>query len=423
MLEISTGQSTLITSEEKTAAPNWLSDNDLLWLKSGDKGVTQLIVGNVGEIGKSYVAGIVPAPVSDVQIKVVDQEKISIAVVAKARPNGTLYNPEEEPKKLSSGMLYDSLMVRHWDKYVTPNRNAIWHGILERADIKGRYKLRGLTNILKGSRLESPIPPFGSLDNFDLGSQGIGFVAKDPDLNPATNTKSNFYFVTIENDSYATTYSEPTKVELGEFEGASTAPAFSPDGKGVAFLQMKQNGYESDKNRVIFASDYARTDAAFELLKSDDGKGLWDRSPGSISWSNDGKTLYMTAEDRGKVKLYSLPVPTNPRDMTELPTPLTDKGYVSDVQPLGADSSRLFLSSSNLIDNSVYAILDPADSAGFKVVSSNSRNGSFFGLSENQISDIWFEGSKEGTRVHAWVMKPSNFSSDKLYPLAYLIHG
>ena len=308
VLDIATGRSTLITNDEKTSEPNWLGEgNDLLWLKLGEKGTTQVVVGSVDEVGKSYIAGVVPGPISDVKLKILDQDRVAIAVTGKARPNGDLYNPEEETKKYATGMLYDSLMVRHWDKYITPNRNAIWHGILVRAkphitESKGRYSLGDLTNVLKGSRLESPIPPWGGQDNFDLSATGVGFVAKDPNLNPATNTKSNFYLVTIGDSPHGQTYSEPKRIELSGLEGASTAPAFSPSGNRVAFFQMKANGYESDKNRIIVAPDLTKLSNTLELLESDDSKGLWDRSPVSVSWSNDERALYLVAEENGLTK-------------------------------------------------------------------------------------------------------------------------
>lgn len=429
MLDISNGQSRLITNEEKTSAPLWVGKgNEILWLKSGAKGVTQLVVGDADEVGKSYVAGVVEAAISDIKVKVVDDDHTVIAAVVKAKPDGSMYNPENTPKKISSGMLYDNLMVRHWDQYVTPNKNSIWHGVLQKAkpritEPKGRYSLGNLTNVLKGSRLESPIPPFGGADDFDIGVHGIGFVAKDPDLNPALNTLSNFYFVAIEDLSGSPKYSKPVKYALDGLEGASNAPSLSADGNAVAFLQMKQNGYESDKNRVLVCPDLTKSRATIELMKNYQGTGLWGRSPGSVNWGSDGKVLFLTAEEEGRVKLFKLDLPTNLIDMTNLPQALTEKGSISTVQSLGDNSSHLFLSSSNLLDNSVYSILDPESSAEAKVVSSNSHNGASFGLSQDQVSDIWFDGAGENTKVHAWVIKPSNFSKDKTYPLAYLIHG
>ena len=427
VLDISSGTQSLITNAEGTSEPSWLGgDNELLWLKSGEKGHTQFVVGRADEVGKSYIAGLVPAPVSDLKLKVLDEDRVAIVFSAKAKTDGSLYNEEDEPKKLSTGSLYESLMVRHWDHYVKPQRNALWHGILQRqkphiTENLGRYSLGKLTNIMKGSGLESPIPPFGGKDHFDISVNGVGFVAKDPELNPALNTKCNFYFVPIDISTEGPAYSEPKKYEKNGIEGASSSPALSPDGTSAAFLQMKENGYESDKNRILLV-DLTTTSTPVELLQSDDVKGLWDRSPGSVGWSSDGKALLLVAEDTGTSRLFKLDIPFDEQKVLGLPLPLTPRtGYVDDVHSLGSDSSYLLLSGSNLIDNSIYSILDPTGPAEAKIISSNSRNGSFFGLSQDQVSEIWFQGSEQ--KVHAWVVKPSNFSSEQKYPLAYLIHG
>lgn len=427
VLDISTGTQSLITNAEGTSEPNWLGDrNELLWLQSGEEGHTQLVVGSADEVGKNYVAGVVPAPISDVKLKVLGTDRVAIVVSAKAKLDDSLYKEEDEPKKYSTGRLYESLMVRHWDHYVQPQRNALWHGVLRRekphvTEKSGRYSLGKLTNILKGSGLESPIPSFGGKDHFDISVNGIGFVAKDPELNPATNTKCDFYYVSIDTSAEEPAYSEPKKYGKEGIEGASSSPVLSPDGNSAAFLQMKENGYESDKNRILL-SDLTTQSMTVELFESNDGKGLWDKSPGSVGWSSDGKVLLLVAEDTGTSRLFKLDVPVDEQSVPELPMPLTPQaGHVDDVQTLGSDSSYLFLSGSNLIDNSIYSILDPTGSARAKVISSNSRNGSFFGLSQDQVSEIWFQGSSD--KVHAWVVKPSNFSSNQKYPLAYLIHG
>ena len=427
VLDIKTGQSNLITNDEKASEPNWLGDgNELIWLREGDKGSTEIIHANTDEIGNTYVAGVVQGEISDVKLKVLDKGIVAIAVVGKARPNGSLYNPNDDPKIYSSARVYDSLMVRHWDKYVTPNKNAIWYGSLRKSkphitESKGRYVLSNLTNALKDTHLESPVPPFGGGDHFDVSSAGIAFVAKDPTLDPAINTKTNFYFLPVSSFSSPPS-SSLQKVEVEGLQGASTGPVFSPDGVAAAFLQMKENGYESDKNRVIFIPSIRKPSTAIELLKSSDGKGLWDRSPSVISWSQDGKRLYLQAEENGKGLLFQLDIPIDPRDINQLPSPLTSAGYVSDVRPLSASSASLFVSSTDLVDNSFYTIVDPSTPRDETLISSNSRNGTSFGLSKNQVSDIWFKGSGD-YKVHAWVVKPSNFNESTKYPLAYFVHG
>lgn len=427
VLEIKTGQSFLVTNDEKASEPNWLGEeNQLIWLKEGEKGVTHIIHGDLENPGHTYIIGDVPGPISDIKLKVFGDGRAAIAVVGKARPDGSLYNANDEPKKYSSGLVYDSLMVRHWDKYETPNKNAIWYGSVRKSQpsmksSRRRYTLSKLTNALKDTHLESPIPAFGGTDHFDISSTGIIFVAKDPALNPATNTKCNFYFLMV-SDFSKPSKSKLERIEIEDLDGAAAGPVFSPTGTAAAFLKMEKNGYESDKNRIILIPDVRVPWTAIELLKSDDGKGLWDRSPSAIWWSQDSKSLYMSAEENGKVLLYQLDLPAIPPDIGELPRPLTKAGSVSEVKPLSSKSSSLFVSSTNLVDNSFYTIIDPSNPSDARQISSNSRNGITFRLSKNQISDIWFKGSGD-YNVHAWVIKPSNFTPGKKYPLAYLIHG
>ncbi|MCJ1424988.1 hypothetical protein MMC29_002876, partial [Sticta canariensis] len=420
VLNIKNGQSNLVTNDEKAREPVWLGHgNELIWLKEGEKGATQLIHGDADDIGTTYIVGVVPGPVSNLKLRVLGDGKAAIAVVGKARPDGSLYNPELEPKKYSSARVYDSLMVRHWDTYVTPNRNAIWYGSLEK--LNGRFTASNLTNALKNTQLESPIPVFGGTNHFDIAGTGVVFVAKDPTLNPAANTKSSCYYLPV------SSFSAPPSQNLQKFvvkglEGASTGPVLSPNGVSAAFLQMRQNGYESDKNQIVLIPDIREPSIIVEVLKSNDGKGLWDRSPSAISWSQDGRSLYLRAEEHGKGLLFHLDIPATPLDINELPRPLTNSGHVSDVKPLSADSPLLFVSSSNLIDNSFYTVIDPSKPSNARQISSDSRNGTSFKLSNEQVSDIWFKGSGD-YKVHAWVLKPSNFTEGKKYPLAYLIHG
>ena len=86
-MDISNGQSTLITNAEKTSDPNWLGrGNDLLWLKSRDKNdqgsnrtSTEIIIGAASEAGKSYVAATIPGAISNVKLKALDQDRLIIA--------------------------------------------------------------------------------------------------------------------------------------------------------------------------------------------------------------------------------------------------------------------------------------------------------------------------------------------------------
>lgn len=98
--DIRKGQSTLITNDGKASEPKWLGiKNELLWLQSNDddeednKTSTRLIIGDADQIGKSYIAATIPGKVSDVRLRTLGEDRVAIAFNAKARPDGTLFNP------------------------------------------------------------------------------------------------------------------------------------------------------------------------------------------------------------------------------------------------------------------------------------------------------------------------------------------
>lgn len=430
VLDTRTNESTLL-SEDQADSINWLDDDSFIWLQSGEDGATDLYHGSVSsfiqgpiELGQShYLAGSIPAPAGDLKVAKLGDGKYALALSAQASRDGQLFNPEKADKPQSSGRLYTGLFVRHWDSYEGAEKNSLWYGELSKDSKGGKFTLSTLTNALKGTQLESPLKPFGGTDNFDISPRGIIFVSKDPDLNPALNTKCNVYLLNVDSWTQSTS-AKPKRVAVQGFEGASTSPVFSPDALKVAFLSMKRNGYESDQNRIFVVGDLDGT----ELHASNDDEMVatqsgWDRSPSSISWTADGKGILATAEDQGHALLFLV----QPGQWS--PLRLTEEGSVGDVKPL-KDSSRIFFTASSLIDSSCFAIIQfapdqPQQTALASWSNSYSNNGTKFGLKPKQVSSIWTPASnpKVNKEVHSWVVKPSNFDSSKTYPVAYLIHG
>ncbi|KAJ9648346.1 hypothetical protein H2201_000533 [Coniosporium apollinis] len=420
VLDTATQESTVLT-DAGGSEPNWLGDQ-VLMLVSGSNGTTDVLVGPVnGFANSNYTAGNIDASASSVKLAALEDGSYAIAFAALAKPDGSLYNAEKAPAPTSSGRLYRAMFVRHWDTWITPNRNAIFYAKLSRGSGNSTsgntYTMSNPVNALKGTELESPVPPFGGTDHFDISTSGLIFVARDPDLNPATNTKMNVYYSPLTFSE--TTAPPPVNVSVPGFDGAASSPVFSPNGMSAAFLKMRQNGYESDKNQIFIIPDIGRPDLVVPMLATADGIGQWDRSPSTIAWSHDGQTLYLLAEDLGSVPLWSLPVNTGAG--SRLPQLLAKQGSFNSIRPLS--TGDVFVSGTSLVDNSAYYLVSPEATGIQRVISSNSRNGTAFGLSRSQVSEVWWPGAANGTRIHAWVFKPSTFKENATYPLAYLIHG
>ena len=357
--------------------------------------------------------------ISNLKVARLDSDTIALAVTGLATPDGDLYNEKQAPKAQSTAKIYTGLFVRHWDTYVTENKNSIWFTTLKKSKgelLKGVSPLR---NALKGHsvKLESPVPNFGGTGDFDISKNGLVFIAKDPKINPANYTKTDLYYIPLKTFTEAHVPS-PQIVKTGNLTGYSGSPVFSPDAKSVAFTRMRSQQYESDKPRLLIIPDITDLTNVQEFYETKDGEGGWDLRADAITFSKDGTELYVTAEENGRGKLFKLP--SSPRYAKDLPKALTNDGTVTDTKIL--PSGKLFISSNSLIDNSVYSILDPANPSGFSTISSNSKGGKAFGLSQSQVDEFWFKGAEDYS-VHAWVVKPSNFDKSKKYPLAYLIHG
>ena len=356
--------------------------------------------------------------ISNPKTKILAPGKVAFVASALTTPKGEMYQPAAQPKSLSSAKVYSSLFVRHWDSWSSENENSLWYGLLALKDGKWTIRNGGLTNILNGTRLNSPQAPFGGTGDFDLAEHGIAFVAKDPDLNPARYTKTDVYYAPLE--SYdSSDPADPQIIKTGKFLGYSASPTFSNDGKSLAFTRMRHQQYESDKTRLLLVPDVTDLSNVQEFYATKDESGGWDSRPEWIVWSPDDKELYVAAEQHGRTKVWTLPSSPLEADK-KLPEVLFENGSVVEAHTLGSTSS-LLLSCRSRIENSCYCILDRGTKA-LKEVSSSSKGGKSFGLSSSQLVDMWYPGSR-GYDNHALVMTPSHFDKSKKYPLAFLIHG
>lgn len=433
VVNVSDFRDTLITNDSGASDPQWLdsSSGHLIWLKSKGNGNTSLVIGEAYGAGETYTAGTISGPVTNLKITKLENGNIGFAVTGKANPDGTLFNPRDVQEPHSSGKLYTSLFVRHWDAYVEPQKNTIWYGVLEQAPLSaaskraGKFSVSsGLTNLIAVCGLdgvESPIPPFGGSEDFAISPAAIAFVAKDPEVNPATHTTCSCYYCPIFNWTSTTTGAQAVrfrKMTTG-LNGAMSSPTLSSDGSSLAVLVMREDGYESDKNRIVYVPN-PWSGEMVEIFRSLDGEGQWDLSPSSLSFAHD-QAFLIQVQEKGRVVLYRLPL-----ENVESATPaalekLTHSRSVTDAFA-AEKSGRLFVSQSSLVDDSVWMILNPTNPGDVKISFSNSCEGTNFGLSASQVEELWFAGADD-IPVHAWVVKPCQFDPNGKYPLAYLIHG
>lgn len=108
---------------------------------------------------------------------------------------------------------------------------------------------------------------------FTLSSTHIAVTVKPAHLNYATHTRTDIVLLPISGGS--SVYLTP------HAHGAISSATFDRSGKRIAWLEMKEDGYESDQNVLHFATTKS---GKWDDIKRETA-ARWEKSPGSISVS------------------------------------------------------------------------------------------------------------------------------------------
>ncbi|GBE85069.1 Dipeptidyl-peptidase 5 [Sparassis crispa] len=337
-------------------------------------------------------------------------------------------NDEAWENRGDSAFVYDETYERHWDTWAGPKRPSLFSVKLAQSPDKKWSLGTEYVNLLNGTGHYCPVEPFGGTEDFDVSETHVVYTVKDPELPASWHTKQNVYIVDLSGQS------KPRELTTGKF-GATHSPIYSPQGDKAAWLQLDNDGSEADRAKIVI-HDLTK-DVQYTLTQH------WDRSPEAIIFSDDGRSLYITAGEHARVKVFVLPVPPTPESYTtdpafppeyRNPLALTSTGAATAVQPL-PNGRLLFTYSSLTSPNDVYALrglesLDLHSSTSRKTFKGKIERLTRFAendLKEKSLSageDFWFEGAL-GKQVQGFILKPPGFKEGekKKWPIVLLIHG
>jgi dipeptidyl aminopeptidase/acylaminoacyl peptidase len=152
-------------------------------------------------------------------------------------------------------MIFTDLLYRHWDHYVEEKRSHIFYG-----DVEGR----GVEDLTPQSVVGDHAAPTFSLGGpmgYAISADGkeIAYVV-NLDKVPAESTNNDIFVLKV-----GAAPSSAKKVSTSA--GSDDGPAYSPDGKWLAWRSQKRNGFESDKfDLVVMDRRDSESDEAVDRL-------------------------------------------------------------------------------------------------------------------------------------------------------------
>jgi len=301
----------------------------------------------------------------------------------------------------ASGRIIDSLMYKHWDEWV----ETVPHPFL--ADFDG-YALTNNIDIMEGEPYESPMRPFGGIEQFDWSpdSKTVAYTSrKKTGKDYAQSTNSDIYF-------YNTETKETKNITEG-MPGYDTNPKFSSDGKYLAWLSMERDGYESDKNRLIVAD--------LEIKKMAYITEWFDNNVDDFCWGYSSKELYFVACVNGRTHIFNT-LNLFPDFSAVHYAPITEGDYDYASVAL-ADSCIIALRHSLSSPNEVFRLDAGKNSLIHTATNISHENDDILKqITMGKVEERWIK-TTDGKDMLTWIVYPPNFDPAKKYPALLYCQG
>jgi dipeptidyl aminopeptidase/acylaminoacyl peptidase len=384
----------LKASDGGTYSGRWAPDGSIYFISGRNGGIDQVFHTDVAgdkavQVTKTELDVVAFAIAPDGKTLVISQ-----AVFPDCRDIAcTLARKKAKETGKPSGMVYDRLFVRHWDQWEDGTQNHLFAVKLADGVASGSP-----VALMQGFDGDAPTKPFGGDEDFAISPDGktVVFSAKLAGKTEAWSTNYDLWSVPVDG-------SKPPQDLTPDNPAWDAGPVFSNDGKWLAYRAMKRAGFEADRFAIMLRD--VATGTTREIAAG------WDRSPDTLAFSGDGKTLITFADDLGQHRVFAVNVATGKVKA------LTGKGHVG---AFDAGPKSVVYAQDNIYGPA--QLYQVGDTGGSAVQLTKANEAVLKPVKMGHAEQFSFKGWN-GETVYGYVVQPADYQPGKKYPVAFLIHG
>lgn len=182
-------------------------------------------------------------------------------------------------------------------------------------------------------------------------------------------------------------------------------PAYSPDGRWLAFSQQRIRGFYADRARLVL---HGRRDGAQRVVTED-----FDRSVSGVRWAPDSRNVYAAVDDAAHGRLYAI-------DTRNGAVRAITQEHTFSGPSLSQDGRVLVALRQSFAEPPTLVRVDPRRGDVTKLSAFNDEI--LAGVDFGRYESVTYEGAN-GDPIQMWVIYPPGFDPEKKYPLYLLLHG
>jgi dipeptidyl aminopeptidase/acylaminoacyl peptidase len=245
--------------------------------------------------------------------------------------------------------------------------------------------------------------------NGDWNHGGPSFSADGKMIAFSSNRVEDAEHAFRESEIYAANIETGAITQLTHHAGPDNAPAYSPDGKLIAYMSgdsVDHSAWSESKITVMNTDGTNRRVITASL----------DRPMAGIIWAPDNSGVYFNSESEGSKNLYFASLSGQVR-------PITSGKQVLTVTDVGRNGVAVGVRSTPTEPNDVVTFMVPKTGTTSTFAQVTWVNHDVLAGKElAQTEEIWYT-SKDGLKIQGWIVKPPGFDPSKKYPLMLDIHG